>query len=72
MCSTICVFQQQAAIISNTIIKLYWCVPDDGRLPLKYTDCTTHNGFALYIICCGVLLLLPITHIYVCVSDRLN
>ena len=30
----------------------------------KYTDCTTYNGSGLYLMCCGFMLLLLITHIY--------
>ena len=40
-------------------------VPDEGSLLPKYSDCTTSNDFELYLMCCGVmLLLLSILYIY--------
>ena len=38
--------------------------PDEGNLLPKYRDCTTSNDFEIYLMCCGVMLVLPI-YIYV-------
>ena len=35
-----------------------------GSLLPKYRDCTTYNDFELYLMCCGVMLLLLIMHRY--------
>ena len=43
----------------------YLYVPDEGSLLPKYKDCTTSNDFDLYLMCCGVMLLLLI--IYTCI-----
>ena len=48
-----------------SFVSLYLYVPDEGSLPPKYRDCTTSNGFELYLMCCGVMLLLLIIHIYI-------
>ena len=40
-------------------------VPDEGSLLPKYRDCTTSNDFELYLMCCGVMLLLLI--MYICI-----
>ena len=44
------------SLLFIAFVSLY--VPDEGNLLTKYTDCTTSNGFELYLICCGVMLLL--------------
>ena len=44
--------------------KLPSYVPDEGSLLPIYRDCTTSNDFELYLMCCGVMLLLPIIYIY--------
>ena len=44
---------------------LYLYVPDEGSLLPKYRDCTTYNDFELYLMCCGVMLLLLIIYIYI-------
>ena len=41
-------------------VSLYLYIPDEGSLLLKYRDCTTSNDFELYLMCCGVMLLLLI------------
>ena len=46
------------------IVSLYLYVPDEGSLLPKYRDCTTYNDFDLYLMCCGVMLLLLIIYIY--------
>ena len=38
--------------------------PYFGSLLLKYSNCFTPNSFVLYLMCCGVMLLLPIVYIY--------
>ena len=62
-CSTISIFRQQAAFVRNVqiiIVSLYLYVPDEGSLLPKYRDCTTSINFELYLMCCGVMLLLLI------------
>ena len=44
-------------------ISLY--VTDEGCLLPKHRDCTTSNDFELYLMCCGVMILLLITYIYI-------
>ena len=44
------------------IVSLYLYVPDEGSLLPKYRDCTTSNDFELYLMCCGVMLLLLIIY----------
>ena len=44
-------------------VSLYLYVPDEGSLLPKYIDCTTSNDFELYLMCCGVMLLLLIIYI---------
>ena len=39
--------------------------PDKGSLLPKYRDCTTSNDFELYLMCCGVMLLLLIIYMYI-------
>ena len=39
-------------------IYIYLYVPDEGSLMPKYRDCTTSIDFELYLMCCGVMLLL--------------
>ena len=46
-------------------ISLYLYVPDEGSLLPKYRDCTTSNDFELYLMRCGVMLLLLIIYIYI-------
>ena len=48
-----------------SFISLYLYVPDEGSLLPKYGDCTTHNDFELYLMCCGVMLLLLIIYKYI-------
>ena len=43
-----------------SFVSLYLCVPDEGSLLPKYRDCTTYNDFELYLMCCGVMILLLI------------
>ena len=43
-----------------SFVSLYLYVHDEGRLLPKYRDCTTSNDFELYLMCCGVMLLLII------------
>ena len=52
------------------IVSLYFYVPDEGSLLPKYRDCITYNDFEIYLMCCGVMLLLLIIYIciYLCVS----
>ena len=50
-------------------IYIYLYVPDEGSLLPKYRDCTTSNDFELYLMCCGVMLLLLI--IYICIYTYL-
>ena len=67
VCSTIFIFRQQAAFVRNVqikIIKDYLYVPDEGSLLPKYRDCITYNDFELYLMCCGVMLLLLIIYIW--------
>ena len=45
---------------------LYLYVSDEGSLLPKNTDCTTPNGFELYLMRCGVIPLLFIIYIYIC------
>ena len=45
-------------------VSLYLNVPDEGSLLPKYRYCTTSNDFELYLMCCGVMLLL-IIYIYI-------
>ena len=47
-----------------SFVSLYLYVPDEGNLLPKYRDCTTYNDFELYLMCCGVMLLLLIIYIY--------
>ena len=49
---------------SLCFVSLYLYVPDEGSLLPKYRDCTTSNDFELYLMCCGVMLLLLIIYIY--------
>ena len=44
-------------------------VPDEGSLLPKYRDCTTSNFFELYLMCCGVMLLILITCIYIYIHN---
>ena len=46
-------------------VSLYLYVPDEGSLLPKYRDCTTFNVFELYLMCCGVMLLLLIIYKYI-------
>ena len=39
---------------------LYLYVPEESSLLPKYRDCTTYNVFEIYLMCCGVMLLLLI------------
>ena len=48
-----------------SFVSLYLYVPDEGSLLPKYIDCTTYNDFELYLMCCGVMLLLLIMYIYI-------
>ena len=47
-----------------TYIRTYLYVPDEGSLLPKYRDCTTSNDFELYLMRCGMMLLLLIIYIY--------
>ena len=53
----------------SSFVSLYLYVPDEGSLLPKYRDCTTSNNFELYLMCCGVMLLLLIIYmlIYICI-----
>ena len=46
-------------------ISLYLYVPNEGSLLPKYRDCSTPNDFELYLMCCGVTLLLLTMYIYI-------
>ena len=46
-------------------VSLYLYVADECSLLPKYKDCTTYNDFELYLVCCGVTLLLLIIYIYI-------
>ena len=37
---------------------LYYFVPDEGNLLLKFKDCAMVNRFTLYLMCSGVMLLI--------------
>ena len=39
-----------------------------SKLP-KYRDCTTSNDFELYLMCCGVMLLLLIIYSYIYIQN---
>ena len=43
-----------------SFVLLYLYVREEGSLLPKYRDCTTSNDFELYLMCCGVMLLLII------------
>ena len=45
-------------------VSLYLYVPDEGSLLPKHRDCTTSNDIELYLMSCGVMLLLLIIYIY--------
>ena len=47
------------------LIKIKTYVLDEGSLLPKYRDCTTSNDFELYLMCCGVMLLLLIIYTYI-------
>ena len=47
-----------------SFVSLYLYVPDEGSLLPKYRDCTTSNDSELFLICCGVMLLLLTICIY--------
>ena len=51
-------------------VSLYLYVPDEGSLLPKYRDCTTYNDFELYLICCGVMLLLLIMYVYIYMVNK--
>ena len=53
-------------------MKLYLYVPDEGSLLPKYRDCTTSNDFELYLMCCGVMLLLLIVDIYTYMKNKIK
>ena len=53
-----------SSLYLNLFVSLYLYVPDEGSLLPKYRDCTTYNDFELYLMCCGVMLLLLIIYIY--------
>ena len=48
-----------------SFVSLYLYVPDEGSLLPKYRDCTTYNDFEIYLMCCGVMLLLLIIYVYI-------
>ena len=47
-----------------SFVSLYLCVPDKGSLLSIYRDCIISNNFELYLMRCGVMILLLI-HIYI-------
>ena len=57
----------QSLYFGSKLPYYYLYVPDEGSLLPKYRDCTTSNDFELYLMCCGVMLLLLIICIYICV-----
>ena len=58
--------------VCNGLLWLYFYVPDEGSLLPKYRDCTTSNDFELYLMCCGVMLLLLIIYIYIEREIKIN
>ena len=61
-CSAISILWQQAAFV-KTVLVPYENGHVEGSLLLKYRDCTAYNGFELYLMRCGVILLLLIIYI---------
>ena len=70
-CSTIAIFQQDAAFVRNMLSLCYY-IPDEGSLLPKYGICRTPSGFALYLICCGVRLLLRYAYTYIYIHTRIS
>ena len=64
------IFIRYYALYIYIFVSLYLYVPDEGSLLPKYRDCTTYNDFELYLMCCGVMLLLLIIYIYIVVKTR--
>ena len=67
--SAACCLRQER---TNKFVSLYLYVPDESSLLPKYRDCTMSNDFELYLMCCGVMLLLLIIYICNCCEEKVR